>query len=225
MKLLFTVGSHRLTQHLAEGLSSEHEIVLTDDQRHGPPANYVACDLNHDQSTSKLMRGVDAIIHFGWVDPRENVSLQLDRQTRRTFNLLEAASEAGASRVVYLSTLNLMRGYPGDMKVTERWQPLPTSDPVLLAPYLGEIVCREFARERRLQVVCLRLGEILWSQDSGVSPMGLFPGDLDRAVSRAVLAELPAYSVFHIQSKVLGQLYDTAEAEKVLGVEPSGGKG
>ena len=186
--------------------------------------SFVRCDLDHDEATRRLTQGVSAIIHFGWVDPNEDVSLRLDRQTRRTFNLLRAADEASVVRVIYLSSLSLMQGYSEELKVTERWRPLPTTDPQILAPYLGEMVCREFARERRLQVVCLRLGEVMWEQGSRTSGWGLYPTDLVQAVSRALVADLPPFSVFHIQSKVPGQRYETGEAERVLGLEPSHGQ-
>ncbi len=219
MKLLLTVGAHRLPQYLADALCSDHEIVLTDDDFHQTAHAFVPCDLGHDDATRRLTRGVDSIIHFGWVDPEEDASLQLDRQTRRTFNLLSAACEAEVSRLIYLSSLDLMHGYPQEMKVTERWRPVPTTDPETLAPYLGEFVCREFARERKLQVVCLRLDEVMWEQVAGAPPWGLHPQDLEQTVRRALVANLPPYSVFHIQSKVPGQRYDTEEAERVLGLE------
>ena len=219
MKLLLTVGSQRLPQHLANALRRDHEIVLTDDDFQQTPHAFVPCDLNHGASTVLLTQGVNTIIHFGWVDPEEDASLQLDRLTRRTFNLLSAACEAKVSRLIYLSSLSLMHRYSEDMKVTERWRPVPTTDPPSLGPYLGEIVCREFARERKLQVVCLRLGEVMWEQGAGTSPWGLHPQDLERSVERTLGAELPPYSVYHIQSKVPGQRYDTAEAERVLGLE------
>lgn len=225
MKLLFTVGAHRLTKHLADAFSSDHDIVLIDDAAMQTVHGFVRCDLDHDEATSRSTQGVSAIIHFGWVDPDEDVSLQLDRQTRRTFNLLRAADEAGVHRVIYLSTLSLMEGYSEELRVTERWRPLPTTNPQILAPYLGEIVCREFARERRLQVVCLRLGEMIWDQASGASGSRLYPEDLVRAVSRSLVADLPPFSVFHIQSKVPGQRYETGEAERVLGLELWQGQG
>ena len=221
MKLLLTTGAHRLTQHLADAFSSDHTIVLTDDAPQQTVHSFIRCDLDHDQTTTRLTQGVSAIVHFGWVDPDEDVSLQLDRQTRRTFNLLSAADEAGIPRVIYLSSLSLMQGYSEKLRVNERWRPLPTTNPQILAPYLGEIVCREFARERRLQVVCLRLGEMMWEQGSRNSGCGLYPKDLVRAVSRALVADLPPFSVFHIQSKMPGQRYETGEAERVLGLELS----
>ncbi len=224
MKLLLTVGAHRLTQHLADALSPDHTIILADDAHQQTFHSFVRCDLDDEQATARLTRGVGAIIHFGWVNPEEDASQQLDRQTRQTFNLLCAAGEAGVPRVIYLSSLSLMHGFSEKLRVTERWRPAPTTDPLTLAPYLGEIVCREFARERRLQVVCLRLGEVAWEQGFRVPAWGLYPRDLVHAVDRALVADLPYFSVFHIQSKLPDQRYETGEAERVLGLEPSPGQ-
>ncbi len=111
LKLLLTVGAHRLTQHLADALSPDHTIILADDAHQQTGHSFVRCDLDDEQATARLTRGVGAIIHFGWVNPEEDASQQLDRQTRQTFNLLCAAGEAGVPRVIYLSSLSLMHGF------------------------------------------------------------------------------------------------------------------
>ena len=63
------------------------------------------------------------------------------------------------ARCIYLSTLRLLEDYEENLTVTEKWRSLPPSeDPLLLACHLGEIVCKEFARDSLIDVVTLRLG-------------------------------------------------------------------
>ena len=241
MNILVTNGSTRLSRHLADALSADHAVTLTDTADVSTGLRIVRSDLGHDASTNALVRGMDAVVLSGEVDPRVSVSDQIDGQTRRLYNLLWAAWEEGVRRVVYLSSLGLMDGYEESYIVSERWRPLPTPEPPTLTYHLGEFVCKEFAREHKLSVVCLRLGDIAWEGESGLS--ALHPSDAVKAVEKAVEWEVftpkggvttkglplqdaadetvrntPTWSVFHVQSTVPGQRYPTDAARKVLGV-------
>ncbi len=119
------------------------------------------------QSTNLVVRGMDAIVVVGEPLQDEPDVDYLDAMTRRLYNLLMAAYEEGTTRVVYLSTLELMDAYGPDYIVTERWRPRPTPEPYLMGKHLGEYVCREFAREHKLSVVVLRLGTVVSAERSG----------------------------------------------------------
>ncbi len=220
MTLLLTTARNRLARHLAHALATRHRVVLTDTLPVRSRHRFVSCDLNHDAETRLLVEGMDAIIWSGWTDPSEDASSRLDRQTRCLYNLLWAAWEAGVARVVQLSSLAVMDQYPADVRITERWLPWPAAEPPTLTYRLGEILCREFAREGKLQVVCLRLGAILWSPEHSCAD-GVTVQDAVEAVERSLTADLPAYSVLHIQSNLPGQRYGTERAQRILGFESS----
>ena len=127
-----------------------------------------------------------------------------------------------------------MGRYGEDYAVTERWRPAPDTEPPELAYHLGEHVCREFARERQIGVVCLRLGELAWDGEPP-STSALYPDDATHAVARALdwkadEAEIlrfwngtfdhTGWDIFHIQSEVPNQRYLIAEARKRLGYSP-----
>ncbi len=223
MKLLLTTARNRLAQHLAQALATRHRVVLTDTLPVRNRHRFVSCGLSHDAEIRSLVEGMDAIIWSGWTDPSEDVSVRVDRQTRCLYNLLRVAGEAGVPRVVQLSSLSVMDQYSADLRVTERWSPWPATEPPTLTYRLGEILCREFAREERLQVVCLRLGSILWSPEHSCID-GVTVQDAVAAVERSLTADLPPYSVFHIQSNVPGQRYGTERAQRLLGFESAWSK-
>jgi nucleoside-diphosphate-sugar epimerase len=52
-------------------------------------------------------------------------------------------------------------GYNESFEVDEEWRPLPTIASAGLSDHLGEFTCREFSREGKLNVVVLRLGNIM----------------------------------------------------------------
>jgi nucleoside-diphosphate-sugar epimerase len=194
----------------------------------------VRSDLGHHEPTNDLVRGVDAIVHSGEVDHEASVSDRLDAATRCTYNLLWAAAEEGVPRVIFLSSLRVLNKYGEDLAVNERWRPVPTTDTDVLCYHLGEYVCREFARERKLDVVCLRLGEMVWDtgQARDVPSSGLFLDDAVHAVENALTAEIsmhptgarPSWSVFHIQSALPNARYLTEAAKEKLGYQPRGRK-
>lgn len=90
-----------------------------------------------------------------------------------------------------------------------------------MGKYLAEHVAREFAREGKLTVVTLRVGHLVHPRrvpENQVDPLWLRTDDYAAAVRRALLADLPAWSVFHVQSRFPGARYATGDAEKALGL-------
>ena len=230
MKILITSANSRLPRMLAASLSGSHDVLLSDRPEVVTDEKITSCALGHDEATNDLVRGIDAIVHSAGVDPGEDASGQLDSAMRCTYNLLWAAAEEGMSRLVYLSSLRVMGKYDEDLAVTERWRPVPTTDASTLRYHMGEYVCREFAREKKLDVICLRLGQMIWD-DAGsetVSSSALYPDDAVRAVERALAVEFSsgpwnppsAWNVFHIQSAVPNARFLTGTAQESLGYDP-----
>ena len=104
---------------------------------------------------------MDVVIHPGQVDAGLPVSEQLDGGMRCVYNLVRAAVEEGVQRFIFLSSLSVMARYDEGYAVTERWLPSPTTETDVLCFHLGEFICREFAREHKIEVVCLRLGDLV----------------------------------------------------------------
>ena len=212
MKVLITQASSNLSLEIAKASGGSHDIRLTDRSEVSSDFEFVRSDVDHGPSTNELVRGMDVIVHPGEVDPTASASDQLDYQMRCTYNLLWSAAEEGVRRFVYLSSLRLMDGYDPDLAVTERWKPIPTTNVTVLCYHLGEIVCREFARENKIEVVILRLGEITSDQDSSVSPSALFMDDAVSAVEKALGAEHSGWlDIYHVQSAVPNSRYLTGQ--------------
>ena len=222
MNIVITRASGSLSRYLASALGERHSITLTDIVD-APGA--VRRDLDHDDATNDLVRGADVIVHSGRTDGNLDVSERLDRAMRRCYNLVQAAYEEGAPRVVFLSSLSVMGRYDENLAVTEAWRPAPTTDSAVLGFHLGEFICREFAREQRIEVVCLRLGDLTWSADDPTSTSALYPNDAVRAVESALTVDISEgyagsrsyWGLFHVQSAVPNQRFLTATAEAKLG--------
>ena len=228
MNILITGASTRIARLLASALGESHSVTLTDRVPALDADNFVQCDLDHDAATSDLVRGMDVVIHPGQIDVGLSVSEQLDGGMRCVYNLVRAAAEEGVPRVVFLSSLSVMGRYDAEYVVTERWLPAPTTETDVLCFHLGEFICREFAREHRIEVVCLRLGDLVGDDDASLSTSALYPDDAIQAVEKALTADISDgyadsrsyWAVFHIQSDVPNRRFTTTTAETRLGYRP-----
>jgi uronate dehydrogenase len=228
VRVLVTGGATRLARDLARTLAVRHDVVLTDRSELPADDGYEVetATLSHTGATNALVRGVDAIVHGADTGSGVDESERLDLAMRCTYNLLWAAAEERMGRVVLLSSLKVLDGYDEDMTVTETWRPVPTTEPDVLCHYLSEYVCREFGRERKTGIICLRLGDLTWGDsDSAVSSSALYFDDAAQAVERAMAAERPAdgpdWKLLHIQSAVPGARYSTGRAAADLEYAPA----
>ncbi len=194
------------------------------------------CDLGHDEATDRLVAGVDVLIHLaasyseyaeGTSDNLEvSANRLIDYQTRCTYNLLHAASESGVSRCIYASSLCLFARCDDDWAVNEQWRPRPSTEPPILAQHLGEFVCREFARERKIAITCLRLGKLDQPGDNAEQPSDptwLARQDAVHAFECAMAAPAQPWAIYHIQSAFPGARFSSARAQDAIGFAPRQG--
>ena len=223
MKILVTAAAAPFAQILAEGLRPDHMVRLTERIGVKGVADLAISPLGPDLSTNLLVRGMDAIVHVAQPLPTDNELQQIDYLTRCTYNLCLAAAAEGVKRLVYLNTLAVMTNYDPNYLVGEFWRPRPTTQAGTLAKHLGEATCREFAREFKLEVVSLRLGEIVKSETISAQPdpMWLDERDAVQAVSLALTTALPRrWAVYHIQHKADNGRFPIRLAEQQLNFSP-----
>jgi nucleoside-diphosphate-sugar epimerase len=236
LRLLLTSATSELGRSIAGLLAPHHNLVLTDLAIHAEgDADIVACDLGDDNSTDRLVDGIDAIVHIGHGGHFASASDLLDVHTRCTYNLLTAARSAGVGRFVNLSTLRLLDDYPENLTVTENWRPTPGVEPVILSAHLCEYVCREFGREGGIKIANLRLGFPLVEGDTAAAASSgesaaLASDDLATAINAALIADLGANSqstdaphpvsfrTIHVQSPIPNGRFLLKRAASILGL-------
>jgi nucleoside-diphosphate-sugar epimerase len=225
VKVLITSATSGLGVTVADALGKKHDIVLTDlPKGKRTIRGFISHELGHDSSTDDLVRGLGAVVHIGFGGHEMDATPLLDYLTRCTYNLLTACLSTGVRRFVYLHTLRVFDAYEPHLTVTERWRPLPGTEPPILASHLGEYVCREFAREHhQLEVVSLRLGFPLVTGTRAAAtrtkaPAALATADLALALEVAVTASLAKrWNPVHVQSPIPNARFLMSNAESVLG--------
>jgi len=224
MNILVTSAAAPLAQTLVKGLRANHAVRVTERVPVHGLADLAISPLGPDFSTNLLVRGMDAIIHVAAPLPTDSALQQIDYLTRCTYNLCMAAAAEGVSRLIYLNTLAVMEAYDEHDRVSEVWRPKPTTESALLAKHLGEMTCREFAREVALDVVSLRLGHLLPDATGEVNrepAAWIDQRDALHAVEQALSSELDRrWSIFHIQHKSARTRFPVTQAEEQLQFSP-----
>jgi len=176
MNILITDATSPLAQTITTDLAPDHHLRLLDTTHPNTlPENtefIQASPTDTDTDTVwKAVRDIDALILTGEPPPNQsNTPLEhqetlLDQAIRGTHILCQAAVDAGVKRFVYGSTLEIFSSYPDTVYISELHKPLPTPETYQMVRYLGELTCREFARENRITATALRLGKLVREED------------------------------------------------------------
>jgi len=230
MNVLITGAASRLGRAIASELAAEHRLRLLASTPITPyhEADVVQSDLVDPEGIQEAVRDIDVIIHTGEpptelpADGLAREQFLLDQATRGTHVLFSAAVEAGVRRFVYGSTLEIFSTYPDDIYISEMWKPQPTPEMDSLSRYLGELTCREFARDHRIGVTVLRLGRLVLEEEVEDQDPDLMWVDLRDAVqafSKALDLDtsdaIPwagRFAVFHICAPIPNGKYLIAQA-------------
>jgi dTDP-4-dehydrorhamnose reductase len=174
MNILITGAASRLGQTIINELSPDHRLRLLDNtvpDSVNKNLEWIQGELVDPDTAWKAVRNIDVLIHTG--EPPQNLpedelqreQLLLDLATRGTHVLFKAGVEAGVKRFIYGSTLEIFSAYPDDVYISEYHKPLPTPEIYQMTRYLGELTCREFARDYMATVTALRLGKLVLEEE------------------------------------------------------------
>ena len=114
-------------------------------------------DLADFAAVRPAMEGTDVVVHLAAIPSEDTFERLLQANVAATYNVFEAARQAGARRVVFASTNHVTGFY----RRSERVGP---ADPVRpdsmygATKVFGEAVGRLYADKWGMEVVCLRIG-------------------------------------------------------------------
>jgi nucleoside-diphosphate-sugar epimerase len=227
MRLLITGGNSRFARSLTTALSQEHAVRLLDTQFADPVPERVELhpgDLREPSVVTIAMAGVEAVLHLdplslSYASDTDEITA-LDRATRGSYVLMNAAREAKVGRVILGSSLDLFDRLPAHWRVNEVWRPRPEPRLDQLCAWLAELSVRESARvgdmsempSRQMplgygvQVICLRFGRLVDDAEAGAQtydPRWLHVEDALLGMRQALDLDTthlkrPDWAVFHI---------------------------
>lgn len=207
MPILITGGNAPFSRHLAQALAPDNTVLLFDTHFDAPTVDgvqFLTGDLRQPEQIGAALADVDTVIHLAPLTAHlaEDEAQALDTVTRGSYVLMQQAHQAGVSRLILGSTLDLFDRLPAHWKVNEWWRPRPTPALSQLCPWLAELSVRESARVGNIQVVCLRFGRIVGDEMiQGFDPRWLHQEDAVHGVHQALAytsSHRPDWALFHI---------------------------
>lgn len=165
MRVLLTGADGRVGSELRRLLRPDFDIRSVDIRPTECEADAHVADITKLSQLLPLMDGLDAVAHLAIASTRtipDHTSdayweAQLDVNVKGTFNVFEAARRAGVKKVVYMSSLTTVFGYPRDRYIDRHTPALPDSV-YALTKQMGEQVGELYSRMHGISAICFRLG-------------------------------------------------------------------
>ncbi|MDA0838886.1 MAG: NAD(P)-dependent oxidoreductase [Planctomycetota bacterium] len=223
MKILITGANTPLASRIADRISANHQVLLTDAE--SEPAKGKLLDPRELNGDCELLNNVEIILHCG-VLPTDCGDEQhvLDFATRGTYNLMNAAIAAGVRRFIHFSTLDYMTDKVDEYWVDERFKPRPATEVTQLAHFLVERMAYQFAIESRLEVISLRVSKMVIEEEVGgqeFDPDWVDLRDVAQAAEMALDFKLSdRYRIFHIAANTFGSRWEVGHAVHSLRYRP-----
>jgi nucleoside-diphosphate-sugar epimerase len=232
MRILVTGAAGYVGRRVARELSAAHEVRGGDLR---PPPNdpaFLRLDITRFDEVLEATRGCDAVVHLAVASGHEGEceepafnQLRFDVNVKGTWNVLEAARQTGVRRVVYTSSLMVVWGYPPPEWVAGDAPPRPVGT-YAVTKQLGEVMCRHYAEQHGVSIVCLRISKPIDPDDPAwrgkrVRPQWLAFGDLTRAYRLAVERADIGFEIVTLVGDSSRRRWDLGRAETVLGYCPT----
>ncbi len=192
MRVLITGGAGFIGSHLAAALHQRADVRILDNLRTGDrrrlgsgKVDFVQASVLDTDILRTAMSGVDFVYHLaamvGVQDSMENPRTCIEINVVGTFNVLEAAAEAGVRKLVFASTAAVYGDDP-PVPTSETVAPNPKS-PYAISKLDGEYFCEMFRREGRLKTATVRFFNVFGPGQDPASPYAAaVPAFLRRAM-------------------------------------------
>ena len=217
--LLLTGAAGGLGQALRELLRQNCDVVRLSDRVAFGPAQageeVVIADLADAQAVHEMVRGVDAIVHFGGISVESAFAPILQGNILGMFNLYEAARKHGVIRVVFASSNHVTGYYRQSDTITVNHPPRPDSL-YGVSKAFGEDLSRFYFERYGIETACLRIGSSLPEpKDRRMLATWLSTGDLHRLVTACLTTPVLGHSIIFGMSNNAVTWWDNAGARHI----------
>ncbi len=164
VRLLVTGANGTIGSRFCEAMAENYDLRLADLDTTGlggRPGEIMTLDITDPASCTRACEDVDVVLHLAGIphadtpwDPLVAVNMV------GTYNLFQAACEAGVSRVVFASSAQVNEGYPSDVQTTEN-QPIRPGNLYGVSKCCGEALAAYYAYQRGLSSVAVRIANYL----------------------------------------------------------------
>jgi UDP-glucose 4-epimerase len=165
MKVVITGGAGFIGSHLAEALSSMHQVTIIDNlstgnlhNLEGLPVEVTIGEISDFELLKREFNGADCVLHqAAFISVPKSVRDPLttnEINTTGTLNVLLAARDSGVKKVIFASSAAVYGDSP-DLPKHERMLPNPLS-PYATSKLAGEYYCHVFSKQYNVQTISFR---------------------------------------------------------------------
>lgn len=225
--ILITGANGNIGRVLSSHLQPNYHLRYLDLQ---PTANIVdpiVADVNDFSAICAAMNGVDVTIHLAAnSDPKQAWQDVYATGIGGTYNVLEAARQAGVKKVIYASSIlvSSLKSLHQGLKVSPEQLPQPDSL-YGVGKVCGEVLGRMFATEYQMTIICLRIGAFTANSDLKISSefrrRNWCSGrDLAQLVEKCLNADLSGFHIFYGSSDNTHNQMDIGNSRSSIGYQP-----
>lgn len=160
-RLLITGAAGNLGNMLRRELAGMADIIrLSDIRAFGDASDreeIVICDLADIDATTRLLDGVDAVVHMGGQSTEGNWAAVMSANIVGAINLWEAARKAGTKRIVFASSNHAIGMYPRTVGL-DHTSPARPDGRYGFSKAIGEDLASLFAFKYGISAMCIRIG-------------------------------------------------------------------
>jgi UDP-glucose 4-epimerase len=181
-RVVVTGGAGFIGSHLADALLDTEvaEVTVVDNLKRGRLENlasrrgdhrlrFIQADIRESAEMRRALRGATLVYHLAAQSTVMGAATDMDYTFSTnivgTYNVLKAAAEHGARRVIFASSREVY-GEPVSLPVDES-HPLFSINTYGASKVAAEALCRAFTRERDLETMVLRLANVYGARDFG----------------------------------------------------------
>jgi len=230
--ILITGAAGRIGQLLINHLQGRYDLMLTDINEPAITHNYpfILADLSNFESVKAIFKqcaNVHTVVHFA-ADPRTAAPWEslLPNNIVATYNVFEAATQAGAKRIIFASSINSVDGYPTGVQVKTN-MPVAPANLYGASKAWGEALGRFFADQKDIAVQCLRIGwvtpddaDLLHNDATNILlHMAVTHGDLLKFIDASLASDVK-FGIWHVISDNFWKRLDISDTCEQLGYAP-----
>ncbi len=175
----------------------------------------VQADLADAQAVHDMVRGCQAIVHFGVVSTEQPWASILQAHISGAYHLYEAARAHGVQRIVFASSNHVM-GYYRQSEVVDALSP-PRPDGLYgLSKAFGEDLSRLYFDRHGIETACVRIGSSFPEpQDRRMLATWLSYDDLHRLITACLTTPVLGHSIIYGTSNNSVSWYDNRHARHI----------
>jgi uronate dehydrogenase len=186
-----------------------------------PGEEFVTADLASARDVARLMDGIEAVVHLGAYSVEGPWDEILQSNIVGTYNIFEAARQAGVKRIVFASTHHVVGYYRRDQTIDTE-VPLRPDSRYAVSKVFGEALGRLYADKHGISVICQRIGV---ARPKPIHRRALrtwlSEDDFVQLTRRCLSVPDLHFRIVYGVSANTGAFWDNAEAAAALGFVPA----